>query len=115
TVALGRNHAVKADAHSVVGATASNDARNSESLDPDFSVGQPEADFHLGSGLDRGSGFDEASTDAGVGEVTPDGRGGVIHAELYGNETLNAGMAAAVAAEIWAEQVRLKRRRRCGR
>src|SRR5882724_2489005 len=47
------------------------DSRQDQALDPDFSIGQPETDFHVHSGRHRSGSFDEASTQPGVGKISP--------------------------------------------
>ena len=99
-VALSHDHGIEFHPNAGGRAAAGNDSTESEALYPDFVVGEPESDFHFGSGLDVRGGFDQTSAHAGIGKIAPDGSGVVVDAEFDGDEAFDTGMAPAIAAPV---------------
>src|SRR5271165_7617609 len=104
-VALGRDHALEANSDAVGGTAASDDSAQGEALHPNLVVGEPEADFYFRSGPDWRSRFNQASADAGIGEIAPDRGGSVVDPKFNGDETLHARMLPAVTAPVRSEEI----------
>ena len=99
----------------VLVAAAGNDAAQSKPLDPDLPIGQPKTDLHFRSGFDRACRFDQAAPHAGVGQIPPDRSLNLVHAQLDGDEALDAGVLAPIAAPAGSEQIGRERGRFRGR
>src|SRR5215831_1707109 len=65
----------KLDAYAEAGAAPGHDSVQDHTLHPDLAVGHPEADLGVDARGNRGGGFDEASAQARVREISPDRRG----------------------------------------
>lgn len=76
----------KLDAHSEGWTAFRDDSGEDESFDPDLSVGQPETDLHAYARWDGASSLDEATPDAGIGQISPDGNSGVTQTQLDRDE-----------------------------
>src|SRR5438270_661407 len=74
---LRRRHVPEANSNPSGRTAAGDDAVQGETLDPDLSVGQPQADFDLCPGPYPGRRFHQAAPGAGIGEIPPDRGGGI--------------------------------------
>ena len=98
----------KLDAHAKGWTALGDNSGKDESFDPDLSIGQPEADFDGYTGRYGCGGLDEASPDAGVGQIPPDRDCGVTQTQLDRDETPHAGVAAAILAPGRSKDVRFE-------
>ena len=107
---LSGRHATEANSNSSGRTAAGDDPVQRETFDPDLAIGEPQADFNLCPGSDSGRRFHQTASGAGIGEISPDRSGGIIHSQFDGYKALNSRMATPVAAPIGAEQIRFKGR-----
>ena len=62
----------KLDAYAEGGTALDDNPGEDEPFDPDLSVSQPKTDFDTYAGGHRCGGLDEAPTNAGIGQISPD-------------------------------------------
>src|SRR5207237_550382 len=89
---------------------ARHDSAECKAFDPDFSTGYPKPNFDFGPAFHRSCRLDQAPSDAGITEVSPDRSIRLVDPQLDRDEALDPRMVAAVVPNVRTEDIGLKGR-----